>query len=538
MSKVLVAADNLYPKKTVVEWLNSVDYSDDFLYVPSDFALEFINFIKLVNGETGEEHTTPVAHLRMLDNVHGPDAKIINMCFRGMAKTTLMGEYLFLYLAVYGALPEFGKINLALYVSDSIENGVKNMRKNLEFRWENSSFLRKFIPDTNFTDIRWEFKNIDGRKFIVKGYGAKTGVRGAKEMGVRPQLAVLDDLLSDEDAKSDTIIKSIEATVNKAVNFALHPTHSKIIWSGTPFNARDPLYKAVESGAWKVNVYPICNQFPCPRDEFKGAWESRFPYSYVKAQYDFALAQGKISDFNQELMLRIMSEEDRLILDSEILWYNRSNLLANKNKFNFYITTDFATSGKQAADYSVVAVWALNYKGHWFLVDGVCKRQTMDKNIEALFMFAQRYNPQQVGIEISGQQGGFIPWIQAQMMDRNCYFNLASDVDSNDLGIRPNTNKMVRFNLVVPWFKAHLMFFPTEMKETPLVEEFVSELQLASPAGFKSKNDDCLDATSMLASLRTWRPSEEVNLVQKKNSDMWEIDEETVDESGLSSYLV
>jgi predicted phage terminase large subunit-like protein len=538
MSKVLVAADNLYPKKTVVEWLNSVDYSDDFLYVPSDFALEFINFIKLVNGETGEEHTTPVAHLRMLDNVHGPDAKIINMCFRGMAKTTLMGEYLFLYLAVYGALPEFGKINLALYVSDSIENGVKNMRKNLEFRWENSSFLRKFIPDTNFTDIRWEFKNIDGRKFIVKGYGAKTGVRGAKEMGVRPQLAVLDDLLSDEDAKSDTIIKSIEATVNKAVNFALHPTHSKIIWSGTPFNARDPLYRAVESGAWKVNVYPICNQFPCHRDEFKGAWESRFPYTYVKAQYDFALAQGKISDFNQELMLRIMSEEDRLILDSEILWYNRSNLLANKNKFNFYITTDFATSGKQAADYSVVAVWALNYKGHWFLVDGVCKRQTMDKNIEALFMFAQRYNPQQVGIEISGQQGGFIPWIQAQMMDRNCYFNLASDVDSNDLGIRPNTNKMVRFNLVVPWFKAHLMFFPTEMKDTPLVEEFISELQLASPAGFKSKNDDCLDATSMLASLRTWRPSEEVNLVQKKNSDMWEIDEETVDESGLSSYLV
>jgi len=124
------------------------------------------------------------------------------------------------------------------------------------------------------------------------------------------------------------------------------------------------------------------------------------------------------------------------------------------------------------------------------------------------------------------------------MMDRNCYFNLASDVDSNDLGIRPNTNKMVRFNLVVPWFKAHLMFFPTEMKDTPLVEEFISELQLASPAGFKSKNDDCLDATSMLASLRTWRPSEEVNLVQKKNSDMWEIDEETVDESGLSSYLV
>ena len=105
--------------------------------------------------------------------------------------TTVMGEYLFLYIACYGNLPGFGKIDLALYVSDSIENGVKNMRKNLEFRWENSDFLRKFVPETRFTDIRWEFTNADGKKFIVKGYGAKTGVRGAKEMGKRPQLAVL-----------------------------------------------------------------------------------------------------------------------------------------------------------------------------------------------------------------------------------------------------------------------------------------------------------------------------------------------------------
>jgi hypothetical protein len=84
-----------------------------------------------------------------------------------------MGEYLFLYLAVYGKLPGFGEINLALYVSDSIENGVKNMRKNLEYRWENSDFLRKYIPVIKFTDIRWEFTNIDGKKLIVKGYGAQ-----------------------------------------------------------------------------------------------------------------------------------------------------------------------------------------------------------------------------------------------------------------------------------------------------------------------------------------------------------------------------
>jgi predicted phage terminase large subunit-like protein len=528
-----------YLKKTVVEWLNTVSYGDDIHYIPSSFALEFVNFIKMVNGSQGEEHETPVTHFRMLDNVHGPDQKITNLCSRGLAKTTLMGEYLFLYIAVYGQIPGFGPVNLALYVSDSIENGVKNMRKNLEFRWENSEFLQKYLPreGVKFTDIRWEFTNIDGNKFIVKGYGAKTGVRGAKEMGQRPQLAVLDDLISDEDARSETVIKSIEATVNKAVNFALHPTNSKIIWSGTPFNARDPLYKAVESGAWKVNVFPVCNQFPCTKEDFQGAWESRFPYEYVKAQYDFAMEQGRISDFNQELMLRIMSDEDRLIEDADILWYSRSTLLQNKSRFNFYITTDFATSEKQSADFSVIAVWALNSKGFWFLVDGICKRQTMDKNIEDLFRLAQIYSPQQVGVEISGQQGGFIPWIQAQMLERNSYFNLATEANTNNIGIRPNTNKMVRFNIVVPWFKAHTMYFPTELKETPFIQEFMTELQLASQEGFKSKNDDCLDSISMLSSLKIWRPTEAIKM-EKPKDDIYEMIKEDLDDSGLESYVV
>ena len=299
-------AEALAPWK-VEDYLNSTDYSVDESYVPSDFALEFVTFIKLVNGEQGEENKTPVVHYKMLDTITNGGRRIINLCHRGIAKTTVMGEYLFLYIATYGEIPGFGRIDLSLYVSDSIENGVKNMRKNLEFRWENSDFLKKYVPRIHFTDIRWEFENADGKVFIVKGYGAKTGVRGAKEMGKRPQLAVLDDLISDEDARSATVIAAVEDTVYKAVDYALHPTKNMIIWSGTPFNAKDPLYKAVESGAWSVNVFPVCEQFPCEEADFKGSWPDRFTYKYVKQQYENAVKLGKVDTFNQELMLRIMS---------------------------------------------------------------------------------------------------------------------------------------------------------------------------------------------------------------------------------------
>lgn len=521
----------------VEEHLNTVNYSVPDDYVPSDFALEFVTFIKLVNGAQGEENKTPLVHYKMLDTIVAGGRKIANLCHRGFAKTTVMGEYLFLFIGVYGEIPGFGKVPLALYVSDSIENGIKNMRKNLEYRWENSDFLKEYIPKTRFTDVRWEFSNADGNTFIVKGYGAKTGVRGAKEMGTRPVMAVLDDLISDEDARSATVISAVEDTVYKAVNFALHPKRKMIIWSGTPFNAKDPLYKAVESGAWSVNVFPVCEQFPCTKEEFRGSWADRFDFDYVKSEYEDAIKLGMVHTFNQELMLRIMSDEDRMIQDDDIRWYKHDSIISNAARYNFYITTDFATSEKESADYSVVSVWAYNNNGDWFWVDGVCARQTMDKNINDLFRLAQKYKPQSVGIEVSGQQGGFIPWVQDQMMVRNCWFTMASENNTNKPGIRPNTNKMVRFNTVVPWFKAGKIYFPTEKKGNSVVAEALNELSLVSLSGFRSKHDDFIDTISMLASMTPWKPSE-IGEVHENSDGMWEIEEPTENYDQLKSYIV
>lgn len=527
------------PKKKVVDYLNEISYTVPDDYVPSKFALEFVAFLKLVNGAKGEENTTPVVHLWMLDSIvnREDDKNIVNLCSRGLAKTTVFAEYLFLYIAVYNELPGFGPVPYALYVSDSIENGVKKMRLRLERRRENSPFLMQYITSVRFTDIRWYFKNISGKEFVVTGHGAKTGVRGTVELNTRPHLAVLDDLISDEDARSATVIASVEDTVYKAIDYALHPTHNLIIWSGTPFNARDPLYKAVESGAWTVNVFPVCERFPCKREDFKGAWEDRFTYDYVLKQYNKALQVGKIDTFNQELMLRIMSEEDRLIKDHEIQWYKLDNVKRNMRAFNFYITTDFATSERTSADFSVISVWAYNHKGDWLWVDGICKRQLMDKNIDDLFRLAQKYNPQSVGIEISGQQGGFIPWIQNEMLHRSIYFTLASDKKTNQPGIKPSTNKMERFNVVVPLFKAHKIYFPEELRHSTEMVEAIDELTLASPSGFKSKKDDFIDTISMLGAIQAWRPSE-ITPDPIDSQDIWGEWEEPNNTHKVDRYIV
>lgn len=529
-------------KKDLDEWLNEVDYSSltDGSYVPSEFALIFLNFIKLVNGVEGESNKTPPVHLKMMDKVVGDSDYIVNLCFRGAAKTTLFFEYFILFLAFYGYLPNFGEIDYLIYVSDSMENGVKSARKNVEFRYENSDFLKEWVPYAHFTDNFIEFRNKDGKKLACKMFGAKTGIRGTKLFGKRPVMAILDDLISDDDATSRVQMQAIKDTVYKGVDYALDPKRRKVIFNGTPFAKDDIMIEAVESGAWDVNVWPVCEQFPCSREEFKGAWEDRFDYDFVMKAYQRAVLNGKVAAFMQEMMLRISSDEERLIQDEDIREYSRKALLEYKSAYNFYITTDFATSENQSADFSVISVWAYNAQGDWFWVDGVCERQTMDKSVNDLFRLVQEYRPQSVGIEVTGQQGAFIKWLQGEMMNRNVWFNFASSEKSGAPGIRPVVNKLTRFNLVVPLFKAGKMYFPAEMKASKIMGHFYGQIKLATHNGLKGK-DDCIDTISMLMYLNAWKPSAD----QVKNPSMghnggpaWDDDEIEEEVIPINSYIV
>jgi Phage-related terminase len=523
--------------------LRDVDYVKlDNNYVPSQFAIKFINFIKLVNGETGEENKSPVFHYELLDTIH-KYKNVLIVAFRGSSKTSVTAEYMILYLAVFGKLDGFGDVNVGMYVGDTMDNNVKSLRTNLEFRYNNSEFLQKFLPKVRFTDIEWEFTNADGHMLCFKGFGVTTGVKGFKRYGQRPQIAILDDLMSDKSAESKTIINDIENVIYKAVRQALHPTRRKVLWIGTPFNKKDPLYKAAGSSSWTTKAYPVCQKFPCSKKEFIGAWEDRFPYEAVLTEYKMLKASGRLDAFNQEMMLRILSDEDRLILDEDIIWYKRNTVLDNLKNYNVYITTDFATSETQKSDFSVIAVWALDYTGRFHWIDGVVVRQDMSKNVDDVFRFVNLYKPLSVGIEISGQQKGFVSWLNRDMTIRNTWFHIASDKASQEQGLRPTTSKLDRFNTALPLFKQRKMAFPEDLQETAVIAEYVDELTSVTPAGVKAMHDDCIDSISQLQLLDYFNPHDpKYNANSNFNNSLSYSDSKyfrkVVEKSEKSSYII
>jgi predicted phage terminase large subunit-like protein len=278
--------------------------------------------------------------------------------------------------------------------------------------------------------------------------------------------------------------------------------------------------------------------------DFKGAWDDRFTYRSVANGHNIALKVGNVASFYQEMMLRIHSDEDQMIDPRTINRVVYADEMKNKDDHNYYITTDFATSEKEHADYSVMVIWKHDDKDHLVIVDAYLKKSRMKGNIDVLFDLVAKYKPKLVGIEVSGQQGGFIDWIQMEMRRRGEYFVLAKQKGrehTNDLGIKPNKNKILRLEAMLSLFNRGQISICEEVVNSAYGKELFQELELATPRGFLSKHDDAVDGMTQLMDINIFKPSEaSLEEVKPKNKfDIIFADENFNDkESTESSYVI
>lgn len=485
-------------------------------YIPSQESIEFVAFIRAC---AVEDNANAEIHYKLADKYFGEDPQVLIEAFRGSAKSTLM-EWFVIYIAAKGELPNFGKVDFIAFIGDSMENGTKNFFRNVAGKVDRSVLLQQLLKIKRKTDNEMELVNSAGMELNMKGYGASTNIRGVRYKGSRPDIVILDDITTNEAMTSETIQNTINNNFYKSVIPALHPTRFRIFFIGTPISERDLIHQLSSNPEWVVHKFPICEKYPCTKEEFKGNWSDRFPYEAVKSKYDMYKAAGKAQDFAQEFMLEITDLSTLLVNEEDIRWFDPYTVRENRGGYNIYITTDFATSTKKSADFSTIGVWAISNNNDWLLVDGQCKRQTMQENINDVFEYVKKWNPLAVGIESSGQQGGFLSIMEEQMLNRNVWFSFASKKGSNEPGIRPTSDKVHRFVTgVQPKFKQGKVWLPKpELIETKnprlheLVEELTNELSKFTMAGGVKalKHDDALDLLNQLSEVDKFAPSVEI----------------------------
>jgi predicted phage terminase large subunit-like protein len=497
-------------------------------YQPSVEALKFINFIKLCNVE---ENSNAPMHMILADKVMSKHSRIAVEQFRGSSKSTIAGEYVALYAGTMGKLPNFGVVNFMVGVFDSAEGGAKNFIRNITSKIDSSEFLSQQLKVKRVTQNELELVNSAGHQLNIRTYGASTNIRGVRYNNMRPELVVIDDVVTNEASKSETMMNTIEDNIYKAIIPAVNPTKNKIIFIGTPHNQKDVLYKAIQSGTWNVSKFPVCKEFPCSRAEFEGMWEDRFDYDFVKQTYEMYKANGQENAFMQEFMLVIIDEGSRLVRDEDITWYKFSDMKKGLDNLNYVITTDLATTEKKSADWSVISVWGINNNNDRILVDMISKRQTTSKSINDIFNLVGKWKPMYVGLEKDGQQKAIIEHIKSEMINRNIFFNLARDKKSNSEGLGSGgKSKVARFNAVQPLFAQGKIWFPEDILKDE-VGRLYSEISTLTSEGFKSQHDDHADTVSQLGLM-------EHLIIPPSVDSMSYVEQEAYYENVSNSYLI
>lgn len=566
MKKTLPTVVGTGTLPTVDELLDSIDLTFPD-YTPSKEALHFWNTMQLIKGPQFFSLGIPVLHYYFIDlafnkvdrnslpytddiksRVKMKKNKLAILCSRGLSKSTTFSSFLVIYMAMFGILPGLvrpnvgNKVRFVIGVGDSQEGGAKLMCNTIRDMIDESELLSSYFEDIRTTDAEIELVRKGtgskaSRSFMFRTRGAQSGIRGQRYRGDRIDVIIGDDLVKNEsDSRSKVIMESIRSTIYSDATHALRGEGGMEILIGTPFNKSDVVYSAVEGG-WTPLVVPICNDMhkDMKEEDFVGAWPEMHTFDRITSRYEDMADAEETRAFNQELMLRISSAEDKLVKADQIQWYSRTALKKNLHMFNIYVTTDLTASNSLKGDFSVVMGWAVNSVGDFFLLDLSVKKMTIDDQYKPIFQMNRDWGAKYgrnvtVGIEIDGQQQLNLHTLKKQMIEYNSFFTfgrqLGSPAGREGISRRQATGaKHEQFMRVHPLFQQHKIYFPEELKETPDMKELLNELQYITYTGIGSKNDDALDGISMLASMDIMLPAaEDTNTYTTIDADglIWE----------------
>jgi hypothetical protein len=218
-----------------------------------------------------------------------------------------------------------------------------------------------------------------------------------------------------------------------------------------------------------------------------------------------------------------------MVTDSMIQWTSRSEIMKNSWNFNWYLTTDYTTTGSKGSDFSGAALWAVDSNQNFFLIDLVLKRMELEEQYKNTFDMIMQVAAEvrwvEVGVELDGGQGTHILALQDRMPKFNHYFSFAKQkgAKSGQIGIRSRLeggNKHWRFQLSLPYWQNNKIWFCEEMRYTDQMIELLEEVRYVTYSGFGSRHDDGADIISQLFMMDIQYPAPGSDYSPKKRTGM------------------
>jgi len=222
-----------------------------------------------------------------------------------------------------------------------------------------------------------DFITTNGIRVFARGVGQK--VRGYTHGRFRPDLFIGDDLEGIKNITNKDNRDKVDDWLHSEVLSAINQITGKAIVSGNMLH-RDCLMARldIKSDVWSTHKVAIHD------DKGEIAWNDRFvftdqealevnanlPIERWVASLDTIKRDKGSHIFNQEYLLKPLSDEDQVIFPDNIQWYDKDINFLDEKKYRVIMAVDPAISQKESADYSACTVWAREHStGNFYCLD-------------------------------------------------------------------------------------------------------------------------------------------------------------------------
>lgn len=426
-------------------------------------------------------------HAQMIDDFHSRIPFVLDLVFRGGAKSTIAEEAILL-------MALFREFKNALIVSSSKELAAERLHAIRHEAVTNEDLYRLFVGDivlTTESDNELIFGN--GNRIVARGRGQS--LRGTKFEEQRPDLIFIDDLEGDLSAVSTAEIRQKSwLWLQSDLLPAGDEMTKRVRMAATLMHPESVPARLERDREWSTPPTGVVHKFPLLYKDSEGEWQSSWPSRYpvepaLKKRQAWA-DRGELDRFNQEYMCLAESPEAKLFKADMIRIEPRVRTWQAT-----YSMTDPArtTLAKSATTGRVVWSWIGPKLIVW---DAIARRWMPDEIVDDLFWVHKEYHPVQIGFEEDGLNQWALQNIRQEMSKRGVMLPLKAMKAPNSKlsfigGLQPFfAAREVEFAKPLPDLKGQLLGFPTGEIDAPNALAYALKMRPGAPMydGFGGKH--------------------------------------------------
>jgi len=428
---------------------------------------------------------SPEKHREIDAALDDPTQRYVNVrAFRGSAKTTKLRMFTARRIA-------YGVSRTVLYIGASEPHAMRSIQWLRNAIERNAKYAQTFglVKGAKWNETEMEVINtVTGVSTWLLGVGITGNIRGINFDDYRPDLIMLDDTITDENAATKEQRNKLNDLILGAVKNSLAPSveepNAKIVNLQTPLHAEDASSLMMKDAEWNNIIFPCwtAETMDAPIEQQESSWPERFPSTQLRLDKRAAIARNKLSIFTREMECRLTSAETAAFLPD---WLKRRNFLIPKLHSVLAIDPTPPPSDIAVAK----GLIHLDYEAH--VVAGMlgrdCHVQEYRMNrghdpswsMATAFELANRYEVRNIVVEDVAYQRTLQWLLKEEMRRRKQWFSV--------LPMKDRRSKFTRITSTLGDLASHgHLWIGPEMSE--FIQAFFD---------YPSEPDDLLDATAM-----------------------------------------